>query len=103
MSGATAANPFRQLGKLLKDKAHKPACLYDLVFGLPSNGVGRLVRRSLWTHDDCFVKLTRVDVKAVPRTNLKRGTAYGVLTWRGETDNIERKLTSTCKRDWRVS
>jgi hypothetical protein len=31
---------------------------------------------------------------------LKRGAAYGILTWNGVPEAAERRLTSTSKRDW---
>lgn len=80
---------------------HSP-CLYDLCFGLPNNGVGRKLRRKLWLDPDCYVTLTRVEVHAVPRSTLKRGKAWGLHTWRGVTDTVEKRVNGACKREWKV-
>mmetsp|Transcript_811 Transcript_811/g.1286 ORF Transcript_811/g.1286 Transcript_811/m.1286 type:complete len:133 (-) Transcript_811:410-808(-) len=92
-------NIFRAVGPLIKRTGGR--CLYDLVYGLPDNGVGRLVQRGIWQrYPQSYIKLTRVEAYSTPRTQLKRGKAYGIKYWKGETNGIERRLHTTNKRDW---
>jgi hypothetical protein len=101
--GSAPRRIFNSLGELVnRSSSVKGKCLFDLVYGLSDNGVGRKVTRTTWRDaEKNFVTLTRVQVHAAQRTLLKRGTAYGVLTWNGVAEPTERRLTSTCKRDWR--
>jgi hypothetical protein len=99
-----AAKVFSSLGRLGKRTRIGRTSLFDLCFGLANAGVGRRVTRFAW-HDatNNYVTLTRVAVHEAPRSLLKRGTAYGILTWKGVPEATERRLTSTCKRDWRFA
>ena len=97
----TASGVYKAVGNTSLKR--RGACVYDLCVALPDHGVGRTVRRKIWA-PDCYYTLTRVEAHQVPRVNLNRGTAYGVLTWRGEViDSTERRLRGAAKRDWMVS
>lgn len=92
---------FSSLGSLPKPPRGNRTCLFDICFGLANNGVGRRVTRAAWHNaTNNYVTLTRVAIHEAPRSFLKRGTAYGILTWNGVPEAAERRLTSTCKRDW---
>lgn len=106
MSAANATSKVKQvfgtLGALSKRNSAKGTCLFDLCYGVADNGVGRRVTRRCWRDPvSTYVTLSRVAVHEAPRSLLKRGTAYGVLTWKGVTEPTERRLTSTSKHDWR--
>ena len=78
--------------------APSPSPVYELAASLPAFGVGARLARSGWRGDDCFWTLTRVKPSpAAPG----RGTAWGVLTWRGEAAPRPARVPGGLKRAWR--
>lgn len=78
--------------------------LLPLLSRLPLFGLGRLVTRKswLWQHDEpCYWRLTRVrpDFSA---QDLDHGKAWGVLTFKGETEQQPREIAQAMYHDWRL-
>lgn len=74
--------------------------LFDIAFSFKNFGVGARFTRAGWQYPEpCYWTVTSVK----PRKNepdMKRGKAWGVLTWRGVTDATPRRIRTTTKKDW---
>ncbi|XP_004705853.1 28S ribosomal protein S34, mitochondrial [Echinops telfairi] len=78
--------------------------LLQLLGRLPSFGLGRLVTRKswLWQHDEpCYWRLTRVQPDYTAQ-NLDHGRAWGVLTFKGQTESEPREMEQVMYHDWRL-
>ncbi|XP_036594496.1 28S ribosomal protein S34, mitochondrial [Trichosurus vulpecula] len=78
--------------------------LLQLLSRLPLFGLGRLVTRKswLWQHDEpCYWRLTRVRADYTAQ-NLDHGKAWGILTFRGETESQEKEIDQVMYHDWRL-
>jgi small subunit ribosomal protein S34 len=82
-----------------------PRNFFDLATMFPSNGVGLKFARKNWGIRDCYWRITRVKLKVAPDKfddDNVHGKAWGVLTWRGESDGRERPLRGVYKKVWGV-
>ncbi|XP_045676582.1 28S ribosomal protein S34, mitochondrial [Phyllostomus hastatus] len=78
--------------------------LLQLLGRLPSFGLGRLVTRKswLWRHDQpCYWLLTRVRPDYTAQ-NLDHGKAWGILTFKGKTEDEPREIEQVMYHDWRL-
>ncbi|XP_003417827.1 small ribosomal subunit protein mS34 [Loxodonta africana] len=78
--------------------------LLQLLGRLPLFGLGRLVTRKswLWQHDEpCYWRLTRVRPDYTAQS-LDHGKAWGVLTFRGQTESETREIEQVMYHDWRL-
>ncbi|KAM5228431.1 small ribosomal subunit protein mS34 [Ctenodactylus gundi] len=78
--------------------------LLQLLSRLPLFGVGRLVTRKswLWQHDEpCYWRLTRVRPDYTAQ-NLDHGKAWGILTFKGRTEDEAREIEHVMHHDWRL-
>ncbi|XP_006873973.1 PREDICTED: 28S ribosomal protein S34, mitochondrial [Chrysochloris asiatica] len=78
--------------------------LLQLLCRLPLFGLGRLVTRKswLWQHDEpCYWRLTRVRPDYTAQ-NLDHGKAWGVLTFKGQTESEAREIEQVMYHDWRL-
>ncbi|XP_048187991.1 28S ribosomal protein S34, mitochondrial [Perognathus longimembris pacificus] len=78
--------------------------LLQLLARLPAFGLGRLVTRKswLWQHDEpCYWRLTRVQPDYTAQ-NLDHGKAWGVLTFKGHTEDEAREIEQVMYHDWRL-
>ncbi|KAM9210949.1 small ribosomal subunit protein mS34 [Dugong dugon] len=78
--------------------------LLQLLGRLPLFGIGRLVTRKswLWQHDEpCYWRLTRVRPDYTAQ-NLDHGKAWGVLTFKGQTESEAREIEQVMYHDWRL-
>uniref|UniRef100_A0A8C6CSM0 Mitochondrial ribosomal protein S34 n=1 Tax=Moschus moschiferus TaxID=68415 RepID=A0A8C6CSM0_MOSMO len=78
--------------------------LLQLLGRLPFFGLGRLVTRKswLWQHDEpCYWRLTRVRPDYTAQ-NLDHGKAWGILTFKGKTENEAREIEHVMYHDWRL-
>jgi len=82
--------------------APKAPNFFDLAFQFFDYGVGKRFRRKLWDNPNNYWTITRVKITNLT-SNRKRGSAWGILTWRGITDNKERKITGVLKREWKFA
>jgi len=63
-------------------------------------GVGQKLTRSIWRRPECYWTITRVmPTVMIPRVR-PRGKAWGILTWRGVPEAVERKVRGSSKREW---
>jgi len=88
-------------GKPLPPKPKAPN-FFDLAFKFIDFGIGKKFRRALWDNPNNYWTVTRVKITNLT-SNRKRGSAWGILTWRGITDIKERKITGVLKREWRFA
>mmetsp|Transcript_2238 Transcript_2238/g.7976 ORF Transcript_2238/g.7976 Transcript_2238/m.7976 type:complete len:141 (+) Transcript_2238:139-561(+) len=94
-----AATMAKQVGRVRKGKKN----FFDVAFGMREFGVGyRFIRNIWWNKPETYWTLTRIQpcIKG-DESQLRRGKAYGVLTFRGETDGQERRIRGVLKRGWR--
>nr|XP_004652226.1 28S ribosomal protein S34, mitochondrial [Jaculus jaculus] len=78
--------------------------LLQLLARLPLFGLGRLVTRKswLWQHDEpCYWRLTRVRADYTAQ-NLDHGKAWGILTFKGKTEDKAREIEHVMYHDWRL-
>ncbi|XP_007937706.1 28S ribosomal protein S34, mitochondrial [Orycteropus afer afer] len=78
--------------------------LMQLLCRLPLFGIGRLVTRKswLWQHDEpCYWRLTRVRPDYTAQ-NVDHGKAWGVLTFKGQTESEAREIEHVMHHDWRL-
>ncbi|KAM6156124.1 small ribosomal subunit protein mS34 [Rhynchocyon petersi] len=78
--------------------------LLQLLGRLPLFGIGRLVTRKswLWQHDEpCYWRLTRVRPDYTAQ-NLDHGKAWGILTFKGQTESEPREIEQVMHHDWRL-
>lgn len=76
--------------------------LYDLLKVYPDWAVGTRVTRNLWNRytEPSFWKITRVTSPAATSRTRTRFRVWGVLTFRGKTEEEEKQLTPIWKRGW---
>ncbi|KAL4428679.1 hypothetical protein ABPG77_009785 [Micractinium sp. CCAP 211/92] len=72
---------------------------FELLIRQPSHGLGTKLSRTTWA-DDCYWTISKVRIAP----DGKHGTAYGVLTWRGQQQRPEAptKVAGPLKKVWRV-
>nr|XP_048292168.1 28S ribosomal protein S34, mitochondrial [Myodes glareolus] len=78
--------------------------LLQLLARLPLFGLGRLVTRKswLWQHDEpCYWRLTRVRPDYTAQ-NLDHGRAWGILTFKGKSEDEAREIEHAMYHDWRL-
>ncbi|XP_034363580.1 small ribosomal subunit protein mS34 [Arvicanthis niloticus] len=78
--------------------------LLQLLARLPLFGLGRLVTRKswLWQHDEpCYWRLTRVRPDYTAQ-NLDHGRAWGILTFKGKSEDKAREIEQVMYHDWRL-
>eukprot|EP01088_Endostelium_zonatum_P020598 TRINITY_DN7672_c0_g1_i1.p1 TRINITY_DN7672_c0_g1~~TRINITY_DN7672_c0_g1_i1.p1 ORF type:complete len:181 (+),score=42.67 TRINITY_DN7672_c0_g1_i1:23-544(+) len=79
---------------------YKGHTLYELALSREDLGTGLRFTRKIWKYaEPCYFTLTRIRAKNMDPL-LKRGVAWGKLTWRG-IEYPEEKITRGFKRDWR--
>lgn len=71
--------------------------LFELITTQPQFGVGTRVARSLWKGYDTYFTVTKVR----PSKDLRHGTAWGVQTWRGQSQQVEQRIPGALKKEWR--
>lgn len=79
-----------------KDKSNN---LFDILYSYRDWGVGQKLTRRPWSNPDCYWTITKV----VPKYNsplMKRGKAFGILTWQGQEIPRELRIPSSLKREW---
>jgi len=88
-------------GKVLSADRSNPnkKSLFDKCFELPNYGVGELFTRSLWKRPGCFWKLTRLVITR-QEPNCRRGKAWGIFSWLGQSEEKERPIRGATKREW---
>lgn len=94
-----AAKMARQVQRAKRGKKN----FFDVAFGLQELGVGyRFIRSIWWNKPETYWTVTRVaPVIKGSEAQHRRGTAYGVLTFKGETDGKERRIRGVLKKGWR--
>ncbi|XP_055991248.1 small ribosomal subunit protein mS34 [Sorex fumeus] len=102
----TLARPLsgRRLPPRAWADARRESRLLPLLSRLPLFGLGRLVTRKswLWRHDEpCYWRLTRVRPDFTAQ-DLDHGQAWGVLTFKGETEPEPREIAQAMYHDWRL-
>jgi len=88
-------------GKPLPPKPKSPN-FFDLAFQYIDFGVGKQFRRILWDNPNNYWTITRVKITNLT-SNRKRGSAWGILTWKGVPEDKERKITGVLKRQWKFA
>ncbi|XP_012599012.1 small ribosomal subunit protein mS34 [Microcebus murinus] len=100
----TRPHTGRRLPVLAWPDVRRESRLLQLLGHLPLFGLGRLVTRKswLWQHDEpCYWRLTRVRPDYTAQ-NLDHGKAWGILTFKGKTENEAREIEHTMYHDWRL-
>jgi len=82
--------------------AKKQNNFFDLAFKFSDYGIGKQFRRSIWENPNNYWTVTRVKITNLTN-NCKRGKAWGLLTWRGVTEERERQINGLLKRQWRFA
>jgi len=97
---ATAYKQFSDVVPKISTRIKKGKNLFDLVFPYKNYAVGERFTRKSWKYPEpCYWTLTSVrPTKNGP--DMKRGKAWGVLTWRGVTEKTPRMIRTPVKRDW---
>lgn len=89
---------------------HRSTSVYDILRGLPRNGLGAIVKRVNW-YGDSYWTVTRMRLKLDGRcaaarqhqayTTLRRhGKAWGTLVWNGTVVQENSEITGPLKRVW---
>lgn len=78
-----------QVLKPLLNRGFKNA--FEMLNPLPQFGVGAKLRKRTWS-EDCYYTVTKVTYKD-PRC----GKLYGVLTWKGETEEEAKRISGGLK------
>lgn len=75
--------------------------LFQQIFPKQNYGVGLKVQREYWKRypEPCYWEIQRVVPKG---EELRYGKAFGVLTWRGKTEERSRKIRGPLKQDWSI-
>mmetsp|Transcript_4136 Transcript_4136/g.7956 ORF Transcript_4136/g.7956 Transcript_4136/m.7956 type:complete len:155 (+) Transcript_4136:132-596(+) len=105
-----ALRPSEEVRSLVpKFRSRSDMNYFDVLrhFGGDSYGVGSLrVARGMWIrngYQDSFWVTTRVIPGLRPGGRRVKDKVYGVLTWKGKQDPVERRIKTVCKRDWRLA
>ena len=80
-----------------------PRSFFELAARFPRRGVRMQFRRTNFAPDSHW-RVTRVKLKVAPEkfsAASPHGKAWGVLTWRGESDGKERPIRGLYKKLWR--
>lgn len=101
--GATRA----EVSKLLHipTRQQGPRKFFELATMFPNNGIGMKFFRKNWRSQNSYWRITRVKLKVAPEKfddENVHGKAWGVLTWRGQSDGRERPLRGTYKKLWGI-
>ncbi|KAL6067599.1 28S ribosomal protein S34, mitochondrial [Balamuthia mandrillaris] len=76
--------------------------LFELAFLFKNYGVGLRFTRKSWQYEEpCYWTISKFQPRRSKNAGLQRGKAWGVLTWRGKTEERVRKIPSPLKREWR--
>ncbi|XP_004459478.2 small ribosomal subunit protein mS34 [Dasypus novemcinctus] len=100
----TRPHSGRQLPARAWADVRRESRLLQLLGRLPLFGLGRLVTRKswLWQHDEpCYWRLLRVQPDYTAQ-NLDHGKAWGILTFKGKTENEPREIEQVMYHDWRL-
>eukprot|EP00128_Syssomonas_multiformis_P003461 Colp12_sorted_trinity150504_noHs@20813 len=80
----------------------KPLNFFEVVGSLRLFGQGQRLHRKIWNkwgEDKCYWTV----VKVVPKEgNLLRGKAFGIFTWRGQTDGKVQSIKGVLKKQWKL-
>jgi len=93
VSTATAASSTKMTAAAKRGRRN----LYELVTVLPQYGAGTRVTRSIWNGFESYYTLTQVK----PTKDLSHGAAWGVKTWRGQTDATPTRVPGGLKKEWK--
>jgi len=76
--------------------------LFEVTKTFQNFAVGEKLTRSIWRRPDCYWTVTKL-TPTILNPNLKpRGKAWGVLTWRGIPEGVERKIRGSNKKEWKL-
>eukprot|EP01137_Pigoraptor_chileana_P001614 Opistho-2@39497 len=100
---AAAKESVAEVGKTLIRSLKRPSAIkknfFDVVNDKPQFGVGLRVSRSIWRRYDeekCHWQITKVALSP----DLRHGKAYGILTWKGITEQTAKRIPSVLKPYW---
>ncbi|XP_051877415.1 28S ribosomal protein S34, mitochondrial [Pristis pectinata] len=95
-------------GKKLPVLAHRDirteSRLFQLLNRLPLFGIGRLVTKKSWllAYDEpCYWVINKVKVDYTAQ-DMDHGKAWGVLTFRGKTEDTVKEIDKVMYHDWRL-
>ncbi|XP_078414819.1 small ribosomal subunit protein mS34 [Cetorhinus maximus] len=95
-------------GKKLPLLAHRDirseSRLFQLVNRLPLFGIGRLLTKKSWllAYDEpCYWTINKVKVDYTAQ-DMDHGKAWGVLTYRGKTEDTVKEIDKVMYHDWRL-
>ncbi len=73
--------------------------LFDLIGWRKDFGVGLQVTRVKWKgrYPDTYWTVRRVRLNP---TSLRHGRAWGILTWKGKSENVECEIRNPLKKEW---
>ncbi|EGG20244.1 hypothetical protein DFA_07367 [Cavenderia fasciculata] len=99
---APTSQAVQNIFKRITKEQSKGRNFLDVCFGLPDQGVGHRLTKTLWPERESYWTVTRVRFtkNSGGRTTSLRGAAYGILTWGGKTDERERKVMDILQRKW---
>ena len=75
-----------------------PTSLYKIINGLRLCGVGSKVTRTIYKFPETYWQITRVELSK----DQNHGKVFGRMVWRGRPKEIEERLGSTLKKEWRL-
>ncbi|MBN3301838.1 RT34 protein, partial [Amia calva] len=98
--------PFtgKKLPVLAWEDVRRESRLFSLLASLRLFGMGRLFTRKSWLaehQEPCYWKITKVQVDYTAE-NLDHGKAWGVLTFKGKTEEKEKPMDKVMYHDWRL-
>jgi hypothetical protein len=78
---------------------HIRLSLFDVIGWRKDFGVGLQVTRVKWKqrYPDTYWTVKRVRLNP---TSLRHGRAWGILTWKGQSENIEQEIRNPLKKEW---
>ncbi|XP_006637067.1 small ribosomal subunit protein mS34 [Lepisosteus oculatus] len=102
----TMTRPYtgKQLPVLAWEDVRRETRLFSLLSGLRLFGIGRLFTRKSWLsehQEPCYWQVTKVKVDYTAE-NMDHGKAWGILTFKGKTEEKVKEIDKVMYHDWRL-
>uniref|UniRef100_UPI00358EFB2D small ribosomal subunit protein mS34 n=1 Tax=Myxine glutinosa TaxID=7769 RepID=UPI00358EFB2D len=94
----------RRIPARAHDDVRNERRLFQIIGGLRMFGIGRIVTRKTWLmlyDEPCYWRITKVKVDHTAE-DLDHGKAWGLLTFRGATEDDVREIPRVMYHDWRL-
>ena len=83
--------------KIGLSKLGKPKNFFEVCSFTKNHGVGEKLFRKIWRFEEpSFWTVTKIETR-----DGVHGKAWGVLTWKGQSEETAKMIPGTHKRDWR--